>query len=109
MTQRTREIEQILSLDVHPSRVVYANPCKISSHIRYASHVGVDLMTFDGVHELVKIKKLFPNARLILRIHSGGDNTALHNFDKKFGCHPRAARGVLNRAKRMGLNVVGVR
>ena len=41
------EIEQVLSLGVDPSRIIYANPCKMRSHIKYASERNVSLMTFD--------------------------------------------------------------
>jgi len=44
-------------------RIIYANPCKQSSHIRYAEEVGVDTMTFDNEQELLKIKQLHPNAK----------------------------------------------
>ncbi|KAL0016900.1 hypothetical protein SO802_003969 [Lithocarpus litseifolius] len=41
------EIESILSLGVSPDRIIFANPCKAESHIKYAASVGVHLMTFD--------------------------------------------------------------
>jgi ornithine decarboxylase len=44
-------------------RIIYANPCKQSSYVRYAAEVGVETMTFDNEQELLKIKQLHPNAK----------------------------------------------
>ena len=57
------EIETVLSLGVDPSRIVYANPCKQISHIKYAAKQNVSLMTFDNEDELHKIKKYYSDAK----------------------------------------------
>eukprot|EP00058_Branchiostoma_floridae_P024114 XP_002609604.1 hypothetical protein BRAFLDRAFT_125023 [Branchiostoma floridae] len=57
------EVQTVLNLGVAPDRIVYANPCKQTSHIRYAKKNSVDLMTFDNEDELHKIKNYFPDAR----------------------------------------------
>ncbi len=44
-------------------RIIYANPCKQSSYIRFAQEVGVEIMTFDNEQELLKIKQIYPNAK----------------------------------------------
>ena len=46
-----------------PSRIIYANPYKVVSHLQYAAANQVSLMTFDNESELIKIKKEFPSAR----------------------------------------------
>ncbi|KAH9489798.1 Mitochondrial 2-oxoadipate and 2-oxoglutarate transporter, partial [Bulinus truncatus] len=102
------ELVQIRHLGVHPSRILYANPCKQISHLSYAATQGVDLMTFDDLHELIKVKNHFPTARLLLRIQSSKSHRAKHNFNKKFGCNLTVARMLLQQAKLMELNVVGV-
>ena len=58
-------MQTVLSMGVSADRIVYANPCKQSNYIKYASIVGVDLMTFDNVNELRKVKAVFPNARCV--------------------------------------------
>ncbi|CAG5118837.1 unnamed protein product [Candidula unifasciata] len=102
------EIEQILNLGVHPSRIIYANPYKPSGYLTYAAANNVDLMTFDSAHELTKIKKHYPNARLVLRIWTRNGPIMIHNLSKKFGCHTREVRAILAQAAKMNLNVVGV-
>jgi diaminopimelate decarboxylase len=44
-------------------RIIYANPCKQSSYVRYAQEVGVEIMTFDNQQELIKMKQMHPNAK----------------------------------------------
>lgn len=48
------EIKTIIEITADPSRIIFANPCKMSSQIRYARANDVDLMTFDCEEELYK-------------------------------------------------------
>lgn len=57
------EIAKVLNLGVSPDRIIFANPTKPKSHIRYAALVGVKTMTFDCDIELQKIKAIFPDAK----------------------------------------------
>lgn len=58
-----REIEQALATGIPPEKIIFANPAKPNSHIRYARKVGVDKMTVDGKEEIMKIKNIFPTAK----------------------------------------------
>ena len=44
-----------------PSRIIFANPAKQMSHIKFARGNDVDLMTFDTENELFKCKLFHPN------------------------------------------------
>lgn len=57
------EINKILSLGVTPDRIIFANPTKPKTHIRFAQLAGVKTMTFDCEIELQKIKALYPDAK----------------------------------------------
>jgi ornithine decarboxylase len=57
------EIMKVLDLGVDPSRIIYANPCKQNSYIKYAAKKHVEMMTFDNEDELHKVKALFPDAK----------------------------------------------
>ena len=59
------EIQAVLEVGATLDRIVYANPCKQASHLKYAAKTGVSLMTFDNKTELLKVKKLFPSARCV--------------------------------------------
>lgn len=101
------EIEQVLSLGVHPSRIVYANPCKMRSHVKFACKEKVSLMTFDNEDELKKVKSFYPDAQLVIRILPPAAK-AVCDLGCKYGVHPEKAASLLELAKLMGLNVVGV-
>ncbi|NP_001158445.1 ornithine decarboxylase 1 [Saccoglossus kowalevskii] len=101
------EIKEITDMGVSPSRIVYANPCKPNSHLKFAAQRKVSLMTFDNEMELQKIRKIYPDAELVLRILTD-DSTAQCQLGLKYGCHPQHAPSLLRVAKELGLNVVGV-
>ncbi|CDH54372.1 ornithine decarboxylase [Lichtheimia corymbifera JMRC:FSU:9682] len=101
------EIQQVLNGGVDPSRIIYANPCKQASFIRYASQQSVAKMTFDNAEELHKIKKLYPKAELVLRILTD-DSKSLCQLGLKFGAPMHTVEPLLKTAKELGLNVIGV-
>lgn len=101
------EISQVISHGVKPSNIIYANPCKASDQIRFARSEDVDLMTFDDVHELYKIKLYHPHARLVLRIKTD-DSKSVCKFNCKFGANQDEVRNILQTAKILGLEVVGI-
>jgi ornithine decarboxylase len=94
-------------MDVEPSRIIYAQPCKTNSYVRYAASQGVKQMTFDNADELHKVKKLYPDAELFLRI-STDDSSSLCRLSLKFGAAMDSTDGLLRLTKELGLNVVGV-
>ena len=105
----TAEINQVLSLPARPSpdRIIFANPCKPASFIRSAAETGVQMMTFDNADELYKVKRSFPQAKLVLRILTD-DSKSLCRLGLKFGAPLDTCPGLLLLAKQLGLNVIGV-
>lgn len=101
------EIEQVLKLGVDPARIIYAQPCKTKSYIRYAASVGVNQMTFDNADELHKIRQCFPDAELVLRILTD-DSASLCRLSAKFGASLDKTQELFGLAKSLGLNVTGV-
>ncbi|XP_054469564.1 ornithine decarboxylase [Anoplopoma fimbria] len=101
------EIQMVQSLGVDPNRIIYANPCKQLSQIKYASAHGVRMMTFDSEVELMKVARCHENAKLVLRIATD-DSKAVCRLSVKFGATLKACRGLLERAKELGLDVIGV-
>lgn len=101
------EIDQVLKSGVDASRIIYAQPCKTNSYVRYAASQHVKQMTFDNADELYKIKKLFPGAELFLRI-STDDSSSLCRLSLKFGAAMDSTDQLLALAKELDLNVVGV-
>jgi ornithine decarboxylase len=101
------EIETVLNLGADPDRIIYAQPCKTKSYVRYAAQAGVKQMTFDNADELYKTKQLFPDAELYLRILTD-DSASLCRLSQKFGAALDQTAELLELAKKLELNVVGV-
>lgn len=102
------EIQKVMELGVPSDRVIYANPCKQSSHIKYAARHQVGLMTFDNETELHKVKEHHPNAKMVVRILPPANNKCQCELGMKFGCQPKHVDRLLQVAKKLGVDVVGV-
>jgi len=100
------EMKMVIEITKDPSRIIFANPCKMSSQIRYARANDVDLMTFDCEEELYKIKLYHPYAKLVLRL-AVDDRKSRCKFNKKFGCKLNNVEELLNIVKTLKLDVIG--
>jgi len=101
------EIQKVLDLGVSPHRIIFANPCKQASFIKYAYKMGVDYMTFDNEHELYKIKENHPQAKCVLRIVTN-DANAVCRFSMKFGADMETSYKLIETAMHLNLNLAGV-
>lgn len=101
------EINTILKLGVEPARIIFANPCKPITYIKYAAHNNVNLMTFDNADELHKVKEHFPEAKMVLRVLTD-DSRSVCRFGLKFGASHSSAEKLLKLAKELEIDVVGV-
>nr|XP_039257541.1 ornithine decarboxylase-like [Styela clava] len=101
------EIKQMLELNADPKKIIFANPCKQSSHIKFARDNGVTDLVFDNEIELFKIKKLFPDANLVLRIQTD-DSASICRFSMKYGAHADSCEALVDTAKKLELNLIGV-
>ncbi|KAG1682269.1 Antizyme inhibitor 2 [Nymphon striatum] len=90
-----------------PKRIIFANAIKMRGHLKYAAKNNIDLMTFDCIEELVKIKEIYPEARIILRIKIDNKESGTE-LGKKFGATLKIVPELLVKAKYFDLNVVGV-
>ena len=59
------EIKLVLGLGVAPERIIYSNPNKQISHLKYAASKEVSMMAFDGEEEVYKIKEYYPKAEYV--------------------------------------------
>ncbi|OXU24285.1 hypothetical protein TSAR_000480, partial [Trichomalopsis sarcophagae] len=57
-----QEIVTVMAYGVPADRIIFANPVKTPTQIRYAQKVGVAKMTADSMWELRKIRELYPDA-----------------------------------------------
>ncbi|KAK7850342.1 ornithine decarboxylase [Quercus suber] len=93
------EIESILSLGVSPDRIIFANPCKAESHIKYAASVGVNLTTFDSIDEIKKMQ---------CKNGTQNDSGARCPLGSKFDALPEEVETLLRAAQTAQLTVVGI-
>ncbi|XP_021962431.1 ornithine decarboxylase [Folsomia candida] len=104
------EMKAILEIigEEDKDRIIFAQPCKQNSHLEYAKAHGIEKMTFDCAYELEKIKKLYPNAKPLIRIKED-DEAASSPLGAKFGaCVLTEVKPLLKKAKELELDVVGV-
>jgi len=101
------EISTMLKLGVEPEKIIFANPCKPAAHIQYAARNGVDMMTFDNMDELYKVKENHPGAKLVLRVLTD-DSKSVCRFGLKFGAPGYMTKRLLQTAKELDIDVIGV-
>lgn len=88
--------------------IIFANPYKFKNDISYASEVGVTTVTFDTESELVKLSQQWPSVQLILRLSPQRVYDATCILGNKFGADSEDVEFLLQRAKELSMNVVGV-
>lgn len=91
-------------VDLH--KVIYANPVKDSTSIRYARTTDVDFLTFDSEHELYKLKLYHPNSKLLIRLKVN-DKDSECTFSEKFGVEKEEIEKLLTLAHGMQLDIIG--
>ena len=102
-----REIQIAFDAGATPEQIIYANPCKQVSALKFAAEHDVLVMTFDNFEELNKVKAHHPNAHLVLRI-AVDDSQSVCQFNTKFGARAVDIPRLLEAAWSLSLNVVGV-
>ncbi|CAI5986476.1 unnamed protein product [Closterium sp. NIES-64] len=90
-----------------PSRIIYANPCKLPAHIRFAAAAGVNMTTFDSVTELQKLRRWNPSAQAVLRVRVD-DPGARCPMGVKYGAEAEECPELLEASQELGVEVVGV-
>ena len=101
------EIARVISAGASPDKIIFANPCKMTEQIKFARLNDIDMMTFDSSHELYKIKLYHPSAKLVIRIQTD-DSKSKCKFNCKFGVNIEQVKDLLQQAKFMELDIVGV-
>lgn len=101
------EMKEVLRLGASPGKVIFANTIKSSEDLLTARRRRVRLMTFDNEPELYKIAKVFPGARVLVRIKVANEGSQVE-LSLKFGADPEQAFFLLKKAKALGLVPSGV-
>nr|XP_061789239.1 antizyme inhibitor 1-like [Nerophis lumbriciformis] len=102
------ELELVQSHGIPSEDIIYSGVCKQVSQIKFAAKNGIDLLVCDNEAELRKISLSHPNAKLLLQVstkESGLDS----ELSMSFGCSLKDCRHLLEKAKELGVQVVGIR
>jgi ornithine decarboxylase len=100
------ELKNVLSIVHNPDKIIFANPCKVSSHLMYARDNNITMMTFDSMEELEKIYNIYPEAHILLRI-CVDDTNSMCKFNSKFGCPQNNILKIFEKVKKLHMNLVG--
>jgi diaminopimelate decarboxylase len=101
------EMDLVVNKLSHPAeRVIFSNPCKLSSHIRYAKSVGVVVTIIDNMDEIIKVKTIYPEAKVLIRL-ACSDLSARSPMSLKFGATRDQVRPLLEYAAKIGLECIG--
>lgn len=101
------EIDAVLAAGVGPDRIIFANPCKFSPDIAHAVLHGIKKMAFDNDDELEKVAESCPGAELVLRIVTD-DSASVCRLSNKYGAAIEDCPFLLERAKYLNLDIIGV-
>ncbi|XP_043973052.1 antizyme inhibitor 1-like [Gambusia affinis] len=102
------ELELVQSHGIPSEDIIYGGVCKQVSHIKHAAKNGIDLLVCDNEAELRKISRCHPNAKLLLQVSTEACNPD-DEMGMTFGCSLKDCRRLLESAKELGVQVVGVR
>jgi len=105
-SQKEMQAVENLGLDFSKD-VIFANPCKQTAHMEYAREIGVNWATVDNTFELKKMADYWPECKIVLRILVD-DSKSVCQFSSKYGAQVEDCETLLNYAKELNLNVVGV-
>jgi ornithine decarboxylase len=101
------EIDLAIEAGVDPNDIIYANPVKRATDIRYAWSRGVTMTTVDSDYEIAKIDQCAPHMKVILRIKAS-DPTAQCVLSNKYGVEFSDAKRLLALAKCLNIRVIGI-
>ncbi len=101
------EISLCLSLGIPADRISYGNTIKRVRDIQFAYSAGIRLFAADAEEELEKLAAHAPGAQVYIRILVGSTE-ADWPLSRKFGCAPSKAIDLLDRARALGLDPVGL-
>lgn len=98
------EIKTVINAGIPTEKIIYNNPCKQISHLKYACNKDIQVLSFDSQFELDKIHNIYPDAKLFLCL-SVEDQSCK---SLKFGCNLENVSHLLEHANQLDLDVVGI-
>ncbi|XP_047460907.1 antizyme inhibitor 1b [Mugil cephalus] len=99
------EVNLVLEHGVPPENIILSGVFKQLAHIKHAAKNNIQHVVCENEAELSKISRLHPNAKLLLQL-----TTEAHAAETSmaFGSSLKSCRHLLEAAKELGVQVVGV-
>ncbi|XP_075961997.1 antizyme inhibitor 1b isoform X3 [Anarhichas minor] len=99
------EVSLVLEHGVPPENIILSGVCKQLAHIKHAAKNNIQHLVCENEAELSKISRLHPGAKLLLQL-----TTEAHAAETSmaFGFSLKSCRHLLEAAKELGVQVVGV-
>ena len=101
------EIEQCLAAGAAPEHISFGNTIKRTQDIAWAVSQGITLFSADAEEELEKLGRFAPGCRVFIRILVSSAE-AEWPLSRKFGCSSSYALPLLDLARDLGLEAVGL-
>ncbi len=95
------EIENLVKANIPSNKLLFGNPIKSSSHIKYCHDIGVKQLVFDNENELIKIRDNHPSAQCLLRIQ-------VASMPVKFGAFIDASKNLIEKCILWKMNLIGI-
>ena len=103
----TQEIQMCLDAGAAPADISYGNTIKRVQDIAWAWKQGIKLYSADSEEELHKLSKHAPGCQVFIRLLVSSAE-AEWPLSRKFGCSTSYAIPLLNHARSLGLEAVGL-
>jgi ornithine decarboxylase len=101
------ELRLLQEVGVDPRHVLYSNTVKPPAHIASAARSGLWRFAFDSDGELRKIAREAPGSAVFVRVRVD-DSHSIFPLSRKFGAETSDARGLMQRARGLGLRPYGI-
>ncbi|XP_052388638.1 antizyme inhibitor 1-like [Carassius gibelio] len=99
------ETTLVLNHDVPPENIILSGVCKQLSLIKHAAKTGINYLVCENEVELRKIARVHPEAKLLLQVCT---EAQVEEASLTIGCSLKSCRHLLEMAKELSVNVVGV-
>ncbi|MCS7299132.1 MAG: type III PLP-dependent enzyme [Spirochaetia bacterium] len=101
------EVVKLIELGVGGNRMITSNPVKPPEFIEVCRQVGINYLCVDSKEEIDKIKYLFPNANVYVRLEIDNPESSWP-LSGKFGVLEDEIEDIISYAVRRKINLVGL-